>query len=153
MLNPERNKALILGTGGAAKAVRQGLINLGVEPVMVSRTPNEGVITYADITPEVMDAHKIIVNTTPLGMYPHVDECPDIPYGLLTSSHLCYDLLYNPDVTLFMKKSSDMGAETKTALRCYCSRRLCRAANLGGSVGVVPHIFCVAFRACPYFTG
>ena len=78
---------------------------------------------------EVMDAHKIIVNTTPLGMYPHVDECPDIPYGLLTSSHLCYDLLYNPDVTLFMKKSSDMGAETKTALRCYCSRRLCRGKS------------------------
>lgn len=116
LLNPERNKALILGTGGAAKAVRQGLINLGVEPLMVSRTPNEGVITYADITPEVMDAHKIIVNTTPLGMYPHVDECPDIPYGLLTSSHLCYDLLYNPDVTLFMKKSSEMGAETKNGL-------------------------------------
>ena len=61
-----------MGTGGAAP-VRQGLINLGVEPV-VSRTPNEGVITYADITPEVMDAHKIIVNTTPLGMYLHVDE-------------------------------------------------------------------------------
>lgn len=73
-------------------------------------------ITYADITPEIMETHKIIVNTTPLGMYPHVDECPDIPYGLLTPLHLCYDLIYNPDVTLFMKRSREMGAEVKNGL-------------------------------------
>lgn len=115
-LTPARNKALILGTGGAAKAVRQGLVNLGVEPVMVSRTSREGVLTYADLTPEVMSEHKIIINTTPLGMYPHVDECPDIPYELLTPEHLCYDLLYNPDITLFMKRAAEMGAETKNGL-------------------------------------
>lgn len=115
-LTPARNKALILGTGGAAKAVRQGLINLGVDPVMVSRTPREGVLTYADLTPEVMSEHKVIINTTPLGMYPHVDECPDIPYDLLTPEHLCYDLLYNPDITLFMKRAAEMGAETKNGL-------------------------------------
>lgn len=116
LIGHDRKKALILGTGGAAKAVRQGLSNLGVESVMVSRTAREGVITYGDLTPEIMDSHKVIVNTTPLGMYPHVDECPDIPYHLLTPAHLCYDLLYNPDVTLFMKKAAEMGAETKNGL-------------------------------------
>lgn len=116
LLTPQRNKALILGTGGAAKAVKQGLLNLGVEPTLVSRTPREGVITYTDLTEEIMDTHKVIVNTTPLGMYPHIDECPDIPYSLLTPQHLCYDLLYNPDVTLFMKRAREHGAQIKNGL-------------------------------------
>lgn len=116
LLTPERKKALILGTGGAAKAVRQGLISLGVEPVYVSRTAREGMLTYDDLTPEVMAEYKVIVNTTPLGMYPHVDEAPDIPYECLTPAHLCYDLLYNPDVTLFMHKASEHGAEVKNGL-------------------------------------
>lgn len=116
LLTPARNKALVLGTGGASKAIFRGLTNLGVEPLFVSRKPKDGVITYTDITPEIMETHKIIVNTTPLGMYPHVDECPDIPYGLLTPLHLCYDLIYNPDVTLFMKRSREMGAEVKNGL-------------------------------------
>lgn len=116
LLNPSRRKALILGTGGASKAVAYGLKTLGVESVFVSRTARKGVLTYADITPEVVADHKIIVNTTPLGMYPHVDECPDIPYSALTPEHLCYDLLYNPDVTLFMHKASEHGAEVKNGL-------------------------------------
>lgn len=116
MLKPYHKKALVLGTGGAAKAVTQGLINLGVEPTYVSRTKREGVLTYDELTPEVMADHKVIVNTTPLGMYPHTDECPDIPYSMLTPEHLCYDLLYNPDVTLFMKKAREEGAEVKNGL-------------------------------------
>lgn len=116
LLNDKRKKALVLGTGGASKAVVCGLENLGVESTLVSRTPREGVITYADITPEVMADNLVIVNTTPLGMYPHVDECPDIPYGCLTPEHLCYDLLYNPDVTLFLSKAVERGAETKNGL-------------------------------------
>lgn len=116
LLKPHHRKALVLGTGGAAKAVTQGLINLGVETVYVSRTRREGVLTYRDLTPGVMAEHTIIVNTTPLGMYPHTDECPDIPYDELTPRHLCYDLLYNPDVTLFMKKSEERGAEVKNGL-------------------------------------
>ncbi|MDE6416324.1 MAG: shikimate dehydrogenase, partial [Duncaniella sp.] len=111
-----RRKALILGTGGASRAVARGLSTLGVESQLVSRTPREGVITYGDITPEIMATHKIIVNTTPLGMYPHVDECPDIPYDLLTPEHLCYDLLYNPDVTMFMKQARSRGAVVKNGL-------------------------------------
>lgn len=116
MIKPYHKKALVLGTGGASKAVKQGLLDLGIEPVFVSRTVKDGVITYADITPEVMAEHEVIVNTTPLGMYPHIDECPDIPYDLLTPEHLCYDLLYNPDVTLFMKKASASGAVVKNGL-------------------------------------
>lgn len=116
LLNPRRSKALVLGTGGASKAVVRGLENLGVQSTLVSRSPREGVITYADITLEVMAEHLVIVNTTPLGMYPHVDECPDIPYDCLTKEHLCYDLLYNPDVTLFMSKAAQQGAETKNGL-------------------------------------
>ncbi len=116
LINDTRRKALVLGTGGAAKAVCVGLDMLDVEATLVSRTPRPGVLTYADLTPEIMAGHKVIVNTTPLGMYPHVDEAPDIPYQELTPEHLCYDLLYNPDVTLFMKKARAQGAEVKNGL-------------------------------------
>ncbi|MBD5251369.1 MAG: shikimate dehydrogenase [Barnesiella sp.] len=116
LITDNRKKALILGTGGASRAVARGLSTLGVESQLVSRTAREGVITYQDLTPEIMDTHKVIVNTTPLGMYPHVDECPDIPYDLLSTEHLCYDLLYNPDVTLFMKKARAKGAVVKNGL-------------------------------------
>ena len=116
MLTEHHSHALVLGTGGASRAVSYALRSLGITPQLVSRRPAPGVITYADINPDIIDSHKIIVNTTPLGMYPHVDECPDIPYNLLTTRHLCDDLLYNPDVTLFMKKSADAGAEVKNGL-------------------------------------
>lgn len=116
LLTPDRRRALVLGTGGASKAVVAGLRSLGVESTLVSRTARPGVITYGDISQEIMESHKVIVNTTPLGMYPHTDECPDIPYHLLNSSYLCYDLLYNPDVTLFMKRAAEFGAEVKNGL-------------------------------------
>lgn len=116
LLNERRKKALVLGTGGASKAVVRGLENLGITATLVSRSAREGVITYEDLTPEVMAENLIIVNTTPLGMYPHVEECPDIPYDCLTKEHLCYDLLYNPDVTMFMRKAEEYGAETKNGL-------------------------------------
>lgn len=115
-INAKRRKALVLGTGGASKAVKVGLENLGVEVTLVSRSPRDGVVTYADLTPELMAENLVIVNTTPLGMYPHVDECPDIPYECLTPAHLCYDVVYNPDVTLFMKKAAEKGAEVKNGL-------------------------------------
>ncbi len=116
LLKPTHSKALILGTGGASKAVYHGLLKLGIEPTFVSRTAAKGRLTYADLTPEVMKEHTVVVNTTPLGMFPHVDEAPDIPYECLTPGHLCYDLLYNPDVTIFMKKSAEHGAVTKNGL-------------------------------------
>ncbi|MBO5249973.1 MAG: shikimate dehydrogenase [Muribaculaceae bacterium] len=116
LLKPEHKKALILGTGGAAKAVYHGLLNLGIEPMYVSRSKRDGMLTYGDLSAAVMNEYKVIVNATPLGMYPHVDECPNIPYHLLTPSHLCYDLLYNPDVTLFMKRAEEQGAAIKNGL-------------------------------------
>ncbi len=117
LLDPERHRrALILGSGGASKAVAHALRGLGVEPQVVSRTAREDVITYADLTPEVMASHTVIVNTTPLGMYPNVDTCPDIPYDLLTPDHICYDLLYNPGTTLFMRRAAAQGAVTKNGL-------------------------------------
>lgn len=116
LLTPDRDRALVLGTGGASKAVAVALEDLNVAPLFVSRTPGPGRITYADLDMSIMDSHKVIVNTTPLGMYPHTDECPDIPYEMLTPQHLCYDLLYNPDITLFMRKAKAEGAEVKNGL-------------------------------------
>ena len=117
LLEPQHKKALILGTGGASKAVDYSLKQLGLETLFVSRsTKNDHTITYKDITPDIMDEYKVIVNCSPVGMYPQADECPDIPYELLTPSHLLYDLLYNPDTTLFMKKGTDYGAEVKNGI-------------------------------------
>ena len=108
--------ALILGTGGASKAVYQGLKQLGIEVQFVSIEDEKGCIFYNDLTPEWMEAYTVIINATPLGMYPHVDECPDIPYDSITSKHLLYDLVYNPDETLFMRKGKAKGATVKNGL-------------------------------------
>ena len=116
LLKEHHRKALILGTGGASKAVFQGLKQLGVASTFVSRKAKEYCITYEEITPKVMEQYTVIVNTTPLGMYPNVNACPDIPYDLLTSDHLLYDLLYNPDETLFMRKGKVKGAVVKNGL-------------------------------------
>ena len=116
LLQPYHKKALILGTGGSSKAIYHGLQNLGIDSVFVSRTKKEGMLTYEELTPEVMAEHTVIVNCTPVGMYPKVDFCPAIPYELLTPNHLLYDLLYNPNITLFMKKGEEHGAVTKNGL-------------------------------------
>ena len=116
LLNETHRKALILGTGGASKAVFQGLKQLGVGATLVSRKPKEHCITYEEITPKTMQQYTVIVNTTPLGMYPNINACPNIPYDLLTPDHLLYDLLYNPDETLFMKKGKEKGAVVKNGL-------------------------------------
>ena len=116
LLLPSHKKALLLGTGGASKAVFHGLKNLGIESVFVSRTHKPGMLTYEELTPEVIAEYTVIVNCTPVGMYPKVDFCPNIPYEYLTPNHLLYDLLYNPNVTLFMKKGEERGAITKNGL-------------------------------------
>lgn len=116
LLLPSHKKALLLGTGGASKAVFHGLKNLGIESVFVSRTHKPGMLTYEELTLEVMAEYTVIVNCTPVGMYPKVDFCPNIPYEYLTPNHLLYDLLYNPNTTLFMKKGEERGAITKNGL-------------------------------------
>lgn len=117
LLERHHTKALILGTGGASKAVNYSLRKLGLDTLFVSRSRrNESTITYSDLTPERMEEYKVIVNCTPVGMYPQADLCPDIPYELLTPQHLLYDLLYNPNTTLFMKRGADQGATVKNGL-------------------------------------
>ena len=116
LLEEHHQSALILGTGGASKAIRRGLDNLGLSSQFVSRETTANVIRYEDITPEMMEKHTVIVNCTPVGMFPNINECLNIPYELLTPKHLLYDLLYNPDETLFLKKGKEQGAKVKNGL-------------------------------------
>ena len=116
MLKKTHRKALILGTGGASKAIYHGLKQLGLDSIFVSRTQEATSITYDEITPEIIEDYTVIVNATPLGMYPNTDTCPDIPYQYLASNHLLYDLIYNPDETLFMRKGKESGASVKNGL-------------------------------------
>lgn len=112
---PTHKKALVLGSGGASKAVIYSLKKLGIEPVVVSRHPNEGQLGYSELA-DHMSEFTVIVNASPVGMSPKVDCCPDIPYELLTSKHLCFDLVYNPEETLFLHKAHMAGAVTKNGL-------------------------------------
>lgn len=116
LLESHHKKALILGTGGASKAVNYALHQLGLETVFVSRTQKDGTIQYENITPELLKEYEVIVNCTPCGMAPHFDECPALPYEALTSANLLYDLIYNPDETLFLKNGRKQGAITKNGL-------------------------------------
>ncbi len=108
--------ALVLGSGGASRAVCAALNWLGVSYTIVSRTAAEGRIGYDQLTDEIMAANRVIINTTPLGMYPNIDECPPLPYELLTANHICYDLVYNPAETLFIKKAAARGATTSNGI-------------------------------------
>lgn len=103
-------RALILGTGGASKAVAYALRRIGLDVVFASRTPAIGQLSYSEINQNAIKAFKLIVNTTPLGMYPDVSSFPDIPYEYLTPEHLLYDLTYNPPETAFLRKGSERGA-------------------------------------------
>ncbi len=116
LLPLEAISALVLGTGGASKAVCSALGALGISYTQVSRTPSEGQLGYEELTPEVMAANRLIVNTTPLGMSPNPGACPPIPYDLLTPEHICYDLVYNPETTLFMANAAARGAKVKNGL-------------------------------------
>ena len=115
-LESYHKKALILGTGGASKAIDFGLKSLGLETVFVSRYERPGTIQYSDVTPDIVKEYNVIVNCTPCGMYPHVDECPLLPYEAMNSRNLLYDLIYNPDETLFLKKGKEQGASTCNGL-------------------------------------
>lgn len=116
LLKPHHKNALLLGTGGASKAVAYALKTLGINYRFVSRTPSEGMYAYSDLDEDIMASHTIIVNTTPLGMYPNVDNYPQLPYHYLTSDHLLYDLLYNPEKTAFMRKGEEYKAQVKNGL-------------------------------------
>ncbi len=113
-LEPQHEKALIIGTGGASKAVAYVLNQIGVACWFVSRdkmhTGKENCFNYSELNDYTMKAFKLIVNTSPVGMYPHTGQCPDLPYDHVEKGHLFYDLVYNPEETLFMKKGRERGA-------------------------------------------
>ena len=111
VLLPHHDKALILGTGGASKAVAYVLEKHHIAFRYVSRKPKSaGIFSYADITEEIINEYSIIVNTSPSGMYPDVDTCPDLPYDAITDRHILYDLVYNPEKTLFLQKGEEKKA-------------------------------------------
>lgn len=110
LLKTKPKKALVLGTGGASKATAYALKNLGIEFTFVSRTSKEGQLTYGDLTQEIIEDHLLIINSTPLGTFPKVEACPDIPYQFLTNKHMLFDLIYNPSETTFLKKGAAQGA-------------------------------------------
>ncbi|MBP3822863.1 MAG: shikimate dehydrogenase [Bacteroidaceae bacterium] len=148
LLKPHHTRALVLGTGGASKAICHGLEKLGIEWRYVSRTrtpnqpsspqspsplgrpsapqdtsvgcsaysPSLPPLTYSDVTPSLLADYTVIVNCTPLGMYPKVDAAPPLPYAALSPRHLLFDLVYNPEVTLFMQQGRRFGATVKSGL-------------------------------------
>lgn len=111
-------KALVLGTGGASKAIKVALETLGIAYLSVSRTAQESAITYETLWAEreIVATHQLIINTTPLGTYPNVDEAPEIPYETIGAQHYFYDLVYNPTETQFLKYGKERGAKTKNGL-------------------------------------
>lgn len=106
-------KALVLGTGGASKAVCHALTRMGIGYDIVSRSSGFDIMGYYELSPSVMEAHQLIINCTPLGTSPDTEQCPDIPYAYITSDHILFDLVYNPETTLFMKKGMEHGACVK----------------------------------------
>ncbi len=113
----KEKKALVLGTGGASKAVKYVLEIMNFEVTQVSRTKTDNNITYTDLNRDIIKQNYLIVNCTPLGTFPNIEECPDIPYEYLTEDHLAFDLTYNPRETKFMKLSKDRGARKSNGLK------------------------------------
>ncbi|MBQ1184248.1 MAG: shikimate dehydrogenase, partial [Muribaculaceae bacterium] len=116
LLTSNHTKAMILGTGGASKAVEHALRSLEIKVQFVSRSHDKSSMTYSDLTDDIIFGHKVIVNTTPLGMYPNTMAMPDIIYYALTEEHLCYDLVYNPEKTMFLMACEAHGAQIKNGI-------------------------------------
>ncbi len=114
LIKPDiHKKALILGTGGASKAVAYALSELDIEWKCVSRSKTDSVLSYEELSPQIISEYNVIINASPLGTHPNVDSCPPIPYESLTTNHLLYDLVYNPEETLFLKLGNEQGATIK----------------------------------------
>lgn len=113
MLKSHHKNALILGTGGASKAIEFALSKLGISYILVSRTSQENTLTYSQLNKEILEKHTVIINTTPLGTFPNTEDFPEIPYEFLTSNHIAFDLIYNPETTMFLKLAATKGAQTQ----------------------------------------
>ena len=115
-LQPHHTSALILGTGGASKAVEYVLRQLGIAYTFVSRTAKQGVITYKALTADIIKSHPLIINASPAGTFPDTEVCPDIPYEAIGDQHFLFDLIYNPAKTLFLKRGEERGAAIQNGL-------------------------------------
>ena len=118
-LKPTHNKALVLGTGGAALAIVYVLQKLGIDFNYVSRTATSGQFAYNDLDASVLATHTLIINTTPLGIFPNIEACPAIPYDLLTPEHHLFDLTYNPALSTFLTKGMQMGATIQNGQQMF----------------------------------
>lgn len=116
LLNLESKRALILGTGGASKAVAYSLKKLGIDFKFVSRKKSENVFLYDELNKEILEKHQIIINCTPVGTFPNIEDKPQIPYTLITKNHIVFDLIYNPEETTFLKTAKKQGAKVKNGL-------------------------------------
>lgn len=116
LLGPHHRKALIFGDGGAAKAIKYVLNKLGIPFLVVTRKATEGSILYEAVDEKLLAEYTLLINTTPLGMSPDSNTCPPIPYACLTDKHAAYDLVYNPEETLFLKQVKEKGGKTKNGL-------------------------------------
>ena len=112
----EVESALVLGTGGASQAVQYVLRERGIDYKVVSREKGKADLTYDDLTQDVMATHRLIINASPVGMYPACENCPDIPYAMLSGSHYLFDLVYNPLTTRFMELGAEQGAATLSGI-------------------------------------
>ncbi|WP_109298926.1 shikimate dehydrogenase [Aquimarina sp. AU474] len=117
LLNPNIKKALILGTGGASKAIAYSLNRLKIDYTFVSRNPDFNELNYSELDEDIINEYKLIVNCTPLGTHPNVENYPNIPYEYITKNHVLYDLIYNPNETVFMKKGTEKGAKVSNGLQ------------------------------------
>ncbi|ESU20537.1 shikimate dehydrogenase [Flavobacterium cauense R2A-7] len=113
LLKKHHQRALILGTGGASKAVAYALRKLNIDYDFVSRNPSEYQLGYEELTKELFSEYQIIINTTPVGTFPNIDECPPLDYSLFTENHIAFDLIYNPMETKFLRLAKEQGAKTK----------------------------------------
>lgn len=121
-IKPHHRKALILGTGGSSRTVAYVLDQLQIQWLWVSRKPSDSkhTISYCDLTAQLLKDFLVIVNTTPLGMYPRIQDKPDLPYDAIGEHHLLFDLIYNPSVTAFMEEGRNRGADTANGYRMLC---------------------------------
>jgi len=113
LLTPKDQKALVLGNGGAAKAVIYALNQLNIAYKLVSRTKQADHYTYEELDASILSEHTVIINCSPVGTYPNITACPKLPYEYINENHLCYDLIYNPEETAFLRKGREQGARTK----------------------------------------
>ncbi len=122
LLRPDIKNAIVLGTGGGSKAVCHVLREISVPYTLISRTKKPGCLIYREVVPELIGRTQLIVNTTPLGMYPDINSCPDLNYSLLDNRHILFDLVYNPEVTTFLRKGKERGCTAITGLKMLISQ-------------------------------